>query len=154
MLPAERVGQLTELLDLRCLLKEKHLADRSRGRHLRRSMKRWSWHRTRALLLAVSLGLGMSLSFVQGSVMAAGIIVAADGAHHGPSGCDGCGGGDHKADAGMCLSVCGSPAQGLVPGEPVALLPASRANFQAVWLVVGGRCHSPDHGPPKTLTLG
>jgi hypothetical protein len=117
-------------------------------------MKRWSLHRTRVLLLAILLGLGVSLSFVQGGVMAGEMAVAADGAHHGSSGCDGCGGGDHKADAGMCLSVRGFAAQGLVPGEPVALPPASRANFQAVWLVVGGRCHSPDHGPPKLLTLG
>jgi hypothetical protein len=60
-------------------------------------MKRWSWHRTRVLLLAVLLGLGMSLSFVQGSVMVTTMAVAADGADHGSSGCDGCGrGGDHK----------------------------------------------------------
>jgi hypothetical protein len=117
-------------------------------------MKRWSSHRTRVLLLAVLLGVGMSLFFVQGGVMAAEMAVAADGAHHGPSGCDGCGGGDHKADAGMCLSVCGSAAQGLVPGEPVALPPASRATFQAVHLLLDGRSNSPDHGPPKTLTLG
>jgi hypothetical protein len=38
----------------------------------------------------------MSLSLVQGSVMAAEMAIAADGAHHGPSDCDGCGGGDHE----------------------------------------------------------
>jgi hypothetical protein len=117
-------------------------------------MKRWSWHRTRVLFLAVWLGLGMSLSFVQGSVMAAQMAVAADGAHHGPSGCDGCGGSDHQSDAGMCLSVCGSAAQGLLPGQLMALPPASRANFQAARLLLDGRSHSPDHGPPKIPTLG
>jgi hypothetical protein len=117
-------------------------------------MKRWSWHRTRVLLLAVLLGLGMSLSFVQGGVMAAEMAVAADGAHHGTSGCDGCGGSDHETDADMCLSVCGSAAQGLLPGEPAALSPASEASFQLARLLLGGRSHSPDHGPPKTLTLG
>jgi hypothetical protein len=117
-------------------------------------MKRWSWHRTRVLLLAALLGLGMSLSFVPGSVMAAEMAVAADGAHHGASGCDGCGGSDHHTDAGMCLSVCGSAAHGMLPAEPAALLPASRASFQAVRLVFGGRSHSPDHGPPKIFTLG
>jgi hypothetical protein len=117
-------------------------------------MKRRSWHRTRVLLLAVLLGLGMSLSFVQGGVMAAEMAVAADGAHHGPSGCDGCGGSDHETDAGMCLSVCGSGAQGLLPGEPAILPPTSEAGFQVARLLLGGRSHSPDHGPPKTLTLG
>ena len=38
----------------------------------------------------------MSLSFVQGSVMAAAIAGTADDAHHGLSGCDGCRGGDHN----------------------------------------------------------
>jgi hypothetical protein len=118
-------------------------------------MTRRSWHRTRVLLLAVLLGLGMSLSFVQGGVMAVEMAVAADGAHHGPSGCDGCGdGSDHETDAGMCLSMCGSAAQGLLPGEPAALPPASEASFQVARLLLGGRSHSPDHGPPKTLTLG
>jgi len=118
-------------------------------------MTRRSWHRTRVLLLAVLLGLGMSLSFVQGGVMAVEMAVAADGAHHGPSGCDGCGdGNEHETDAGMCLSMCGSAAQGLLPGEPAALPPASEASFQVARLLLGGRSHSPDHGPPKTLTLG
>ena len=117
-------------------------------------MKRWSWHRTRVLLLAVLLGLGMSLSFVQGGVMAAEMAVAADGTHHGTSGCDGCGGSDHEADAEMCLSVCGPAAQGLLPGQQAALSPASEASFQLARLLLGGRSHTPDHGPPKTLTLG
>jgi hypothetical protein len=117
-------------------------------------MKRWSWHRTRVLLLAVCLGLGMSLSFVQSSVMAMDMAIATDGAHHGPSDCDGGGGSDPKSDAGMCLSVCGSAAQGVLPGQLTALPPASRAAFQAARLLLGGRSHSPDHGPPKILTLG
>jgi len=118
-------------------------------------MKRWSWHRTRVLLLAVLLGLGMSLSFVQGGVMAAAMAVGADGAGHGPSGSDGCGGGDHNdMNAGTCLTVCASAAQGLMSGELLTLPPASRASFQVARLALGGRSHSPDHGPPKTLTLG
>jgi hypothetical protein len=96
----------------------------------------------------------MSLSFVEGSVMAAEMDLAADGVHHGPNGCDGCGGDDGKAEVGMCLSFCGSAAQGLPPGEPVALPSASRASYQDVDLLLGGRSHSPDHGPPKILALG
>jgi hypothetical protein len=118
-------------------------------------MKRWSWHRRRVLLLAVLLGLGMSLSFVQGSAMAATMAVAADGAHHGSSGCDGCGGGDHKdMNAGTCLTVCASAAQGLISGELFPLPPACRTGFQVAQLLLSGQFHTPDHGPPKTLTLG
>jgi hypothetical protein len=97
----------------------------------------------------------MSLSFVQGGVMAAAIAVAADGAHHGSSGCDGCGGGDHKdMKSGTCLAVCGSAAQGLMSAEPLTLSSASRTDFQVAYLRISGQSHTPDHGPPKTLTLG
>jgi hypothetical protein len=103
----------------------------------------------------VLLGLGMSLSFVEGSVMAVEMAVTADGAHHAPGHCDGCGGDDHKnIDAGACLTLCGFAGQGMLPGEPVALPPASRASFQVARLILGGRSHSPDHGPPKIVTLG
>ena len=107
------------------------------------------------MLLAVLLGLGMSLSFVQGGVMAAAMAVAADGAHRGSSGCDGCGGGDHKdMNAGTCLTVCASAAQGLMSGELLTLPSASRTGFQVAQLLRSGQSHTPDHGPPKTLTLG
>lgn len=109
-------------------------------------------HRIRARLLMLLLALGMSLSLVQGGLMAAEMAISAEAGVSGPSGCDGCGD-DGEIDAGMCLSVCGSAAQGMPPGEPVALPPASRASFQGVHLLLGGRSHSPDHGPPKILTL-
>ena len=118
-------------------------------------MKRWSWHRTRVLLLAVLLGLGMSLSFVQGSVMAAAMAVAAGGAHHGSSGCDGCGSGNHEdMNAGTCLTVCASAVQGLISGVLLPLPSASRTAFQVAPSFLSGQFHSPDHGPPKILTLG
>jgi hypothetical protein len=113
-------------------------------------MSSWPAHRVRALLLAVLLGLGMSLSLVQGGVMAAEMAIAADDAHHGPSGCDGCAGGDHNdMDAGTCLAVCGTAAQGLMPGELLTLPSTSRADFQIAQLRLSGQFHSPDHGPPK-----
>lgn len=117
-------------------------------------MNRWSWHRTRVLLLAILLGLGMSLPFVQGSVVAAGMAVALDGAHHVPSNCDGCSGGGHSdMAAGSCLTVCASAVQGLISGEPLALPSVSRTGLQVGQLLLNGRSHRPDHGPPKSLTL-
>jgi hypothetical protein len=112
-------------------------------------------YRIRAFLLTLLLAFGMSLSFVQGGLMSAEMAVSTEAGHAGPGGCDGCSGGeDGQTDAGMCLSVCGSAAHGMPPGEPPAQPAASGASFQAVHLLLGGRCHSPDHGPPKILTLG
>jgi hypothetical protein len=118
-------------------------------------MNRWSWHRTRVLLLALLLGVAMGLSFVQGSVMAVAMAATANGAHHGPSDCDGCGGGDHKdmKDA-ACLTVCASAAQGLMSGELLTLPSTSRIGFQLVHLLLSGQIVNPDHGPPKILILG
>jgi hypothetical protein len=117
-------------------------------------MRRWSWHRTRALLLALLLGLGMSLSCAKGGVMAAEMAVAADHAHHGPSGCDGCGSGDHEGiDAGICLVVCGTAGQALIPGELLTPPSSSRADRQVARLHLSGQLHSPDHRPPKISPL-
>jgi hypothetical protein len=106
-------------------------------------------HRLRALLLALVLALGVNVSLVQGGLMAAEMAVSADAAQPCPHGCDGCGDGHGGLDAGTCLSLCGAAAQGLLPGEPIAHPPASRASLQARYLVFGGRFHSPDPGPPK-----
>jgi hypothetical protein len=111
----------------------------------------WPWDRTRALLLALVLGVAMSVASVQGGVMAAEMAVAAEPS--GPCGCDGCSG-DHDADISTCLSACGSASHGLLPGEPVALFSTVRADIRTARLVVGGRTTRPDHGPPKILTLG
>lgn len=146
---------LLALLDVRARPSGGHLAEGSRGRHLRCTMKRWSWHRTRVLLLAIVLGLAMSLSFVQGSVMAAAMVVAADGALDGSSGCYGCGGDDHKdMNAATCLVACGSTAQGVISSDLLPLPSASQVCLQVARLLLSGRFHSPDHGPPKILTLG
>ena len=118
-------------------------------------MNGWPGHRIRVLLLALAVALGASLAVVQGGLMAAGMAVTADGCHHGPSGCDGCAGGDHNdMDAATCLAVCGHAAQGLMPGELLTLALASRTDFQIARLQLSGQFHSPDHGPPKILTLG
>jgi hypothetical protein len=117
-------------------------------------MTRWSWYRTRVALLAILLGLGMSLSFVQGSVMAAAMAFGADGAHHGSSGCDGCGGGDHDdMNAGTCLIVCASAVQGLVSGVLLPLPSASRTAVEVASSFPSGQAHAPDYDPPRSSPL-
>ena len=117
-------------------------------------MKRWYGHRIRAVLVALVLALGMSLWVVQGGLKTAGMAVSAEAGHTGSTDCDGCGASAHKADAAMCLAVCGSAAHALLTGEAMALPPASEASFQAVYLLVDGLSDHPDPGPPKTLTFG
>jgi hypothetical protein len=55
---------------------------------------------------------------------------------------------------GTCPVLCGAAAQGLISGELLTLPSASRTAFQIAQQLVSGRSHTPDHGPPKTLTLG
>jgi hypothetical protein len=118
-------------------------------------MKGWPGHRVRVLLLALLLALGMSWSFVQAGLMAAEMAVSAEASHTGSTDCDGCSGSDHKGmDAGTCLVVCGTTAQGLMPGELLTLPSASRPSLQVARLHLSGRFHSPEHGPPKILILG
>jgi hypothetical protein len=117
-------------------------------------MNGWPGHGIRTLVLALVLALGMSLSVVQGGLMAAEMAVAADGADHGAGGCDGCGGGDHQGmDAGTCLTVCGTTAQGLMPGELLTLPSGSGTSLQVARPHLSSQFHSPEHGPPKLLTL-
>jgi hypothetical protein len=117
-------------------------------------MKGWSGHRIEAVLVALLLALGMSFSVVQGGLMTADMAVSAEAGHTGSGDCDGRGGSDHKADAAMCLAVCGSAAHALLTAEAMALPPASEASFQAVSRLVNGLSNHPDPGPPKTLTFG
>ena len=117
-------------------------------------MRRTLSHRLHLLVLATFLGLGMSVSAVQAGIMSAQTEIAAMLPEPGSDECARCDGGDEgRVDVGSCLSVCGA-AHALLPGEPAALPSASRASFQARYLVLGGRSHSPDPGPPKPLTLG
>jgi hypothetical protein len=118
-------------------------------------MEGWPGHRIRTLLLAILLGLAMNWSFVQGGVMATEMAVAADGAQHASGDCSGCGGSDHQGmNPSTCLALCGIAVQGLISGEVLMLPSASRMSLQVTRLHLSGQFHSPDHGPPKILTLG
>ena len=92
------------------------------------------------------------LHFVESSVMAAAMAVAADGAHHVPSDCDRGRGGEHEnAATGICLSGCGSANQDLLPGDPVAPASSSRTGLQHADLLIIGQSTTPPHGPPKIV---
>ena len=117
-------------------------------------MKGWPGHRIRALLLALLVALGMSLSVVQGGLMAAEMAVAADGAHTGRVA---------ATAVAAAITTTWMPA----PAWPCAGLPlmacclgncdaaiSFSTGLQVARLHLGGQFHSPDHGPPKILILG
>ena len=116
-------------------------------------MRRTPLHQLCLLVLAVLLGLGLSLSAVQAGTMTVQMGMAAM-PESGPDQCAGCDADDDRLEVGSCLSVCGAAAHALRPSEPAVLPSASRVSFEAPHLVLGGRSHSPDPGPPKPLTLG
>lgn len=96
----------------------------------------------------------MSLFFVQASAMAAKMGIAASMTTSGSDCCQGCDGADSDGvDLSSCPAVCGAAVQGLPPAEHAHLPRASRAVFNTIDLVFDGRTNTPDHGPPKILTL-
>lgn len=128
------------------------LADDPRHRYVTETMSRLPSSRVGVLVLTLIVALGISLSFVQSGLMAAGMAVAAD---HGSVPCPDCGGGDDGApDAGTCIAVCGSLSHALPVGGPAAPSETFRLAFQAGDLIRNGRSQRPDHGPPKLSTLG
>jgi hypothetical protein len=97
----------------------------------------------------------MSLSYVQTSAMAVEMGIAAPMSTSGSDDCHGCDDGDlDGADLSSCLAVCGAAVQGLPPAQSADLPQASQSDLYTVDPVFSGRTNTPDHGPPKLLTLG
>ena len=118
-------------------------------------MKRWSSRRLSALLLAVFLALGMSLSVVQASDMASKMAMTPGMADSGNGNCADCGGGDGNTNTAACKAMCTaghSPAVlsfgALFANQSAAVPPASRERPSL------GRVPSPDPYPPRSTDLG
>ena len=111
--------------------------------------------RIRAFLVTLIAASGMAFWLVQGGETAAETAAPAEPADCAALSCDGCGAGGHgEAGSGACLALCAAAAQAILPAELPAPPPASQAAFQAPAVSSDGRSYSPDHGPPKFLTLG
>jgi len=118
-------------------------------------MKRWSSRRLSALLLAVFLALGMTLSAVQASDMAAKMAMASNMGATGQGGCDACGGGDDgntKADT--CIPMCTASVPALLPSGFVATAPDVADPHVPGYRFVRGRTPSPDPYPPRFTDFG
>lgn len=121
-----------------------------RAWHAFEVMSRWSRQPIFVLLLGALLALGLSMSTVQASGMAAKMAVMADmNGMLAQGGCDGCGD-DGTAPDGACLSVCAIPA--VASGSPCIGAWAAQGIGLAAQtdLFPSGRVFAPDPRPPRS----
>lgn len=115
-------------------------------------MRHWTFRQVYVLVLGLLVALGMSLSAVQASNMAAGMAMpghqmAAAGAGH----CDGCNDNAGGTKMMVCDATCVAPAMATVP-QSLALLierPVDRPFSQGSTL--SGWTASPNPHPPKFI---
>ena len=116
-------------------------------------MKSCTPRRVVVCLLAIVLGIGMTLSAVQASDMTVGMTLAGDMTSSGTGGCDGCGGGDDAADSGTCQSLCVSSGFVLSTPATSARLPDPTPPRLGVAAVPSGAAFTPDPYPPRPIFL-
>lgn len=115
-------------------------------------MRHGLWHRLRALLLVVTLGVATGWVVLPTGAMATDMAMSAAMDQHD---CGGCGGDDGTVDFEHCLSVCWVSVPALLPGELAApmALPVKESLILADSLP-GSPGHHPDPDPPKSFILG
>lgn len=125
--------------------------------NLNAAMNRWSARKLVAVVLAVLVTLGMGLSAVQATDMAAKMTMPSEMAGSTHDGCQGCpeGSGDDGMAGMTCGSVCTAPALAVLP-EQGASMPALQkpARFMVRALLRDGRFAPPDPYPPRTTDIG
>lgn len=119
-------------------------------------MTHWSVRQVFALMLAVFVTLGMSLSVVQANDMAAKMAVASD--MMGVSGhgdCHGCDGDAGKTKAMVCTVTCVTPVSATLPfiGPASLVVAATKLRLSKTALLVGSTS-SPDPYPPRSTRIG
>lgn len=120
------------------------------------AMKRCSARKLVALLLAVFVTVGMSLSAVQASGMSAKMAMASDmlGSVH--DGCPGCptSGGNDGMKATACGIVCVAPVLAVLPEGASMAAVQKPASFPVPEPLLRGRRAQPDPYPPRTTDIG
>lgn len=107
------------------------------------------------MFLGVFLALGMSLSAVQSSDMAAKMAMASDMGDSGMAGCNACGGGDDgKTKTGACTPMCTASASAMLPVASVATAPETNKQLAPSVPSSRGRASSPDPYPPRSFAIG
>lgn len=118
-------------------------------------MARWSLRQVFALLLAVFVTVGLSVSVVQASNMAVNMAMSSDmgvSAHHECHDCDGDTG---KTRSMVCTVTCVAPVSADLPHVgPVSLVTIPTKPVLRRATVLHGSTSPPDPYPPRTSDIG
>jgi hypothetical protein len=123
-------------------------------------MIRWSMtlslvRKTFAVLLAVLVTAGLSLSVAQASDMAVKMSMATEMAASGHGDCHPCDGGEAgKAKAATCATVCAPFLATLPQAAPMAVTEMATIAPRPEDELLRGTKPPPNRTPPRTLTLG
>lgn len=117
-------------------------------------MGHWSARKLVALLLAVFVAAGMSLSVAQASGMTARMATMSEMDMSAQGGCQDCP--DQPGDSGMkamaCGNVCAAPVLATLPAAAVPVLVGEKAaSLVAGDPLLHGRALAPDPYPPRTF---
>jgi len=114
-----------------------------------------SARRLLTLMLAVFVGLSLSLSTVQAGGMASE-MAAVSGMKDSMSGaCQKCSSkSDHVAMVTVCGTVCAVPAAAMSPQETLAVFALAQIEFPRRHSLLHGRASPPDPYPPRSSTIG
>lgn len=130
------------------------LARPPRPWHASDVMSRWSRHPIFVLLLGALLALGLSLSAIQASDMAAKMATVSDmGDMAAQTGCESCGD-DSTASGTACLSVCAAPVIAIGSPPVPALSAPTSGHVSHRYFFSLGRTVAPDPRPPRSSALG
>ena len=116
-------------------------------------MNRLSARRFLALLLGLTLALGIGLSAVQAADMVSKIAMTSDRDATCTACCDACGIPPENASDGTCKMFCTAPVSGVLSsGLTIAFVQSSMAPIPAYGFV-DGWAYSPEPDPPRTFDL-
>jgi hypothetical protein len=107
-----------------------------------------------AVFLAVFVTLGIGLSAVQASDMAAKMTMASEMGASVHGGCDGCGGDADKMKSMACASICATPVVAVLPQTPPLMLIETPLSFPRHYPLLDGRASRPDPYPPRPRNFG
>ena len=106
------------------------------------------------IILALFVGLGMTLSAVQASNMAVKMATSSTGSPSGVVGCDFCGvGDDDGTDVNLCVPGCLSTGPVIVPIVTMVHVIQREAGTLVKETSPSGLSEIPDPSPPKPLTI-
>lgn len=119
------------------------------------AMNNWSVRQIFAIVLAVFVTMGMSLSVVQANDMAVKMATSSDMAVAGHGDCHGCDGGDAgKTKAMVCTIACVTPVAGVLQIGPVVEISApAKLGLPRTALLLGTTL-PPDPYPPRSTDIG